>query len=342
VSGVRIRREGRAGRITLDRPEALNALTWEMSLAIEAALADWRGDPGVEVLIFDGAGERAFCAGGDIAEIYRRGRAGDLTYARDFWRDEYRMNAGIAAYPKPTVAFLHGFTMGGGVGIGCHCACRVVGDGSRVAMPECAIGLVPDVGGSLLLARAPGRMGAYLGLTGARMGPGDAIAAGFADLYLPETDWPAAIETLCETARLPEGAPPPEAPIAARQDWIDRLFAPAPPAEIAARLAREDGEVAEKALGAIRAGSPLSLAATLLLLDQQRADPEIRAALTREFRFTYRSLEEGDFLEGIRAAIIDKDRRPRWRHALDEVTEAEARAMLAPLGAEELEWEDAA
>ncbi len=342
MTGVRIRTEGRAGRITLARPQALNALTWDMSLAIEAALQDWRGDPAVEVVVIDAEGERAFCAGGDIAEIYRRGKAGDLAYPRAFWRDEYRMNALIADYPKPTVAFLQGFTMGGGVGVGCHCACRVVGDSSRIAMPECGIGLVPDVGGSLLLARAPGRMGEYLGLTGARMGPGDAVAAGFADAYLPEADWPAAIEALCRDAALPEGQSPPEAPLAAQSEAIDRLFAPAPLPDLAARLDRDGSELTAAALKALRAGSPLSLAATQILLEQQREDPAIRLALTREFRFTFRALDHGDFLEGIRAAIIDKDRQPRWRHALDGVTEAEARAMLVPLGEDELTWRDEA
>ncbi|RMD91318.1 MAG: enoyl-CoA hydratase/isomerase family protein, partial [Alphaproteobacteria bacterium] len=163
---ILIRKEGRAGRITLNRPEALNALTWPMVTAIEQALDAWADDDELALIVIDGAGERAFCAGGDIAELYRTGRAGDYDYGRRFWRDEYRMNAKLFHFPKPVVTFLHGFVMGGGVGVGCHGSHRIVCEGSVVAMPECGIGLVPDVGGSLILARAPGRLGEYLGTTG--------------------------------------------------------------------------------------------------------------------------------------------------------------------------------
>src|SRR6056297_1292977 len=188
---ILIRVEGRAGRITLNRPKALNALTWEMCTRIEAALDDWAEDDGVAMLVIDGAGDKAFCAGGDIAEMYATGTKGDFDYGRKFWADEYRMNAKLFNFPKPVVSFLHGFTMGGGVGVGCHASHRIVGDSSRIAMPEVGIGLIPDVGGSLLLARAPGRLGDFLGTTGHRMGPGDAILAGFADYYIPESDWTA-------------------------------------------------------------------------------------------------------------------------------------------------------
>jgi enoyl-CoA hydratase len=140
--------------------------------------------------VIDAAGDKAFCAGGDIAEMYATGTAGDFDYGRRFWADEYRMNAKLFNFPKPVVTFLQGFTMGGGVGVGCHGSHRIVGDSSQIAMPECGIGLVPDVGGSLILARAPGRLGEYLGTTAARMGPGDAIHAGFADYYIPEDAGP--------------------------------------------------------------------------------------------------------------------------------------------------------
>ena len=159
MSDLSIRRDGRAGRITLTREKALNALSHEMALEIEKALLAWRDDPEVALVLIDAEGEKAFCAGGDIREMYETGRAGDFDYGRRFWRDEYRMNALLAEYPKPIVSFLHGFVMGGGVGVGCHVSTRVVGESARIAMPECGIGLVPDVGGSLLLARAPGRLG---------------------------------------------------------------------------------------------------------------------------------------------------------------------------------------
>ena len=160
---VIIRTQGRAGRITLNRPAALNALTYEMCLQIEAALDSFEANGNIDLIVLDGAGARAFCAGGDIAQMYRTGTAGDFDYGRRFWADEYRLNAKLATCPKPVVSFLHGFTMGGGVGVGCHGSHRIVGESSRIAMPECGIGLVPDVGGSLLLARAAGADGGISG-----------------------------------------------------------------------------------------------------------------------------------------------------------------------------------
>src|SRR5690606_16679488 len=189
MADILIRKEGRAGRITLNRPKALNALTYEMCLAIDRALIDWAEDDAVALVMIDAEGDRAFSAGGDIAEMYATGTRGDYGYGRRFWRDEYRMNARIADYGKPVVSFLQGFTMGGGVGVGCHASHRIVGETAQIAMPECGIGLVPDVGGSFLLAGAPGHLGEYLGTTGARMGPADAILAGFADHFVPEADW---------------------------------------------------------------------------------------------------------------------------------------------------------
>lgn len=156
MSDTHIRKHGRAGHITLTRPRALNALSYDMCMEIEAALDAWRDDDEVALVILDAEGEKAFCAGGDIAEIYRAGLSGDFDAGRDFWRDEYRMNAKLAEYPKPVVSFLHGFVMGGGVGLGGHVSHRVIGESAQIAMPECGIGFVPDVGGSLLLSRAPG------------------------------------------------------------------------------------------------------------------------------------------------------------------------------------------
>ena len=239
--GLRVRVEGRAGWITLDRPDALNALTWDMCRAIDAALDAWRDDDRVALVMIDGTG-RAFCAGGDIAVMHARARAGDHAYGRDFWREEYRLNAKLHRYPKPVVAFLHGYVMGGGVGVGCHASHRLVRDDSRVAMPECAIGLVPDVGGSMILARAPGRLGAFLGVTGHRMGPGDAILTGFADAYVPD-GWDDLKARLAETGDVaviaPASAPP--APLADWRAEVDALFAGADLADIAARAAEGSG-----------------------------------------------------------------------------------------------------
>lgn len=339
---INIRIEGRAGRITLTRPKALNALGHDMCLAIEEALDAWADDDAVALVIIDGAGDKAFCAGGDIQKLYDTGRDGDFEYGRRFWRDEYRLNAKIAEYPKPYIAFLHGFTMGGGVGIGCHGSHRITCETSQIAMPECSIGLVPDVGGSLLLARAPGHLGEYLGLTGARMGPGDAIHAGFADHYIPSAHWPGLVEALCSTgdvdaALTPLGETPPEGALRSAQADIDMLFDAGTLPGILDALRSHSGELAQQSLGKIERNAPLSMACTVEMLQRLRADSaDIRTALAQEYRFTARAMESGDFLEGIRAQIIDRDRQPRWRHALDTLPEDAADTMLAPLGDQEL------
>ena len=199
MSDIHIRKAGKTGRITFTRPRALNAMSYAMCTAIEDALDAWEYDDDVKMLVIDAEGDKAFCAGGDIAELYDTGTKGDFAYGQTFWADEYRMNAKMFTFPKPVAAFMQGFTMGGGVGVGCHGSHRVVGDSSQIAMPECGIGLVPDVGGSYILANAPGRLGEYLGLTAARMNAGDAIHAGFADYYIPEDTWPALIAQLEDT-----------------------------------------------------------------------------------------------------------------------------------------------
>ena len=341
---LHIRTEDRAGRITLDRPDALNALTWDMCLAIERALDDWRDDPAVALVVIDGAPGRAFCAGGDIRDMHAAAQCGEWGYGARFWADEYRMNAKLFRFPKPVVTFLHGFTMGGGVGVGCHASHRIVRDDSRVAMPECAIGLVPDVGGSLILARAPGRLGEFLGTTGHRMGPGDAILAGFADLYVPD-GWDDLAARLCETgdAGLVDaaGRAPPPSELATWQAEIDRLFAGDTLADIARGLAGETGPAAEAARAAFARNAPLSMACAVEILHRLGDDPTIARALGQEYRFTHRALEHSDFVEGIRAQMVDRDRAPRWRHGgpLD-VTPLDVSRMLAPLGADALNLEE--
>ncbi len=338
MSDVVIRTEGRAGRITLNRPQALNAVTWPMLKDIEGALDRWRGDPGVALVLIDAAGDRAFSAGGDIAEMYATGTAGDFAYGRRFWRDEYRLNAKIFGYRKPVVSFLQGFTMGGGVGIGCHARLRVVGESAQIAMPECGIGLVPDVGGSMMLARAPGRIGAYLGTTGARMGPADAILAGFADAWLPEERWGDAKAMMIATgaADVDAGTPPPGR-LEALRPAIDRHFASHDLATILASLEADDSAFADEALAALRRNAPLAVACTLEMLRRLGPAPGIAEALSLEYRYTSRAMEQGDFLEGIRAAIIDRDRRPRWRHA-GPPARGDVDAMLAPLDSGELSF----
>ena len=344
MSDIVIRTEGRAGRITLNRPAALNALTAAMAEALGQALDRWQADDRVEIVLIDAAGERAFCAGGDIAELYARGRAGDFAFGQAFWRAEYRLNRAIADYPKPVVSLMQGLTLGGGVGIGCHAGHRIVGDTSRIAMPECGIGLVPDVGGSAILAAAPGFLGTWLGVTGARMDAALAIDAGFADWHVPEAAWPGLVAALCATAD-PAAieplavAPPPPAACPYKRG-IETHFHHPSLAAIWDGLQGVDTPFAAEARGHLTRVSPLAAACAVEMLARLRPDPDLAQALALEYRFTHRAQERSDFLEGIRAAVIDKDRSPRWRHAGPwAVTQDEVAAMLAPLGADEL-WGD--
>lgn len=334
MDDLTIRTAGRAGRITFTRPKALNALTHAMARAINDALDGWRDDPAVALVIIDAEGDRAFCAGGDIAAVYHAGRAGDHQVGRDFFRDEYRMNAAIADFPKPIVAFMQGFVMGGGVGVGGHASHRIVGDTTRIAMPESGIGLIPDVGGTWLLGRAPGRIGEYLAMTGGRMTAGDAIHAGFADMYIPEADWPGLIAMLEDSSDVTglRGHPAPAATLD-RRDLS--AFGGRTLADITAAL-QEAGD--DESLEALRRNSPLSMAAGLAMVRAARGDDCMQQSLSREYRFTARATAESDFLEGVRAQIIDKDRKPVWRRDASDDT---LRAMLAPLGDDELQWETA-
>ncbi len=342
MTEIHCRIEGRAGRITLNRPKALNALTWDMCLEIEKALDLWADNPAVRLLIIDGLpSDRAFCAGGDLTEMYRTGAAGDFDYGRRFWTDEYRMNAKLFNFPKPVVTFLHGFVMGGGVGVGCHGSHRIVCDDSRISMPECQVGLVPDVGGSLLLARAPGRLGEYLGVTASRMGPGDAIHTGFADFYIPRDDWAGLIGALVESGdweKVDRAAKPvPASPLAEIQGQIDGFFAGETLRDIVNALTANDNEFAQGALKKISGKSPLSMACSVELIHRVRALDTIEGALEMEYRITSRSMEHGDFIEGIRALIIDKDNQPNFRHdSVAAVGMGAVSSMLRPLGADAL------
>ncbi len=345
MADILIRHTKAAGRITLARPGALNALTYEMCLAIEGALDDWRADERIRHVVIDAEGDRAFCAGGDIAEMYQTGTAGDYDYGRRFWADEYRLNAKIFNYPKPVVSFLQGYTMGGGVGVGCHGSHRVVGASSQIAMPECGIGLVPDVGGSLMLALAPGRLGEYLGVTATRMSAADAIYAGFADLHIDETAWPGLIAALeaggsAEDLRAAAEAPGISA-LEASQTEIDRHFGGERLSDILTSLRQEDSAFAQAALGHMARNSPLSMACTVDMVHRLRGPSlNIAKALDLEYRFTYRAMEHGDFLEGIRAAIIDKDKTPLWQFADQPVPPVAVSKMLMPLGQAALRLEE--
>ncbi|MCO5732424.1 enoyl-CoA hydratase/isomerase family protein [Rhizobium sp. SSA_523] len=312
---ISVRRQGRVGHITLTRAKVLNAVNRPVVDAMTAALTRWADDPDIALVMVDADSEKAFSAGGDLTSMYHYGKSGDFTSGNLFWRDEYRLNALIARFPKPYVAVMDGIVMGGGVGISAHGSHRVVTEHSVVAMPECAIGLIPDVGGSYLLRRAPGRLGEYFGLTGARMDGATAIHAGFADFYVRRESLPALKQSLLDSGDISQiesfASEPPESEVARLESNISRVFDAESVTGILDRLATEPGEWAQKALASMTAASPISLLATLSTI--RRAD-DLNTALRNEYRFVSRVLEHGDFVEGIRAIIIDKDRSPRWRY----------------------------
>ena len=329
---VLFHRRGALGHIVLNRPRALNALTHGMVVAITSALREWAVDDGVRTVLLTGAGERGLCAGGDIVAMYRDATAGDGTAAERFWRDEYLMDAAIARYSKPFVAIMDGITLGGGVGISAHSAHRVVTERSKVGMPETTIGYIPDVGGTWLLARAPGELGTYLALSGNSVGPGDAIALGLADVFVPSDRLPALVEALESSVESVDATlgsfaeQPPPAELLPEREWIDEAFAGDDLAGVLSRLeVREVGST-------IAAKSPTALAVTLSALRRARVLPTLEAALAQDLRVSMRSLHNHDFAEGIRAQVIDKDRAPRWEPAtVAEVTPQLVDSFFAPL-----------
>lgn len=335
---VFIRKVGRAGHITLNRPKALNALTGEMVFDIDRAMDAWCDDTEVELIILDAFGGKAFCAGGDIAELYKHGTVGRYEFGRDFWRSEYRLNLKIATYAKPVIAFMHGFVMGGGVGLSAHASHRIVCENSRISMPECGIGLIPDVGGTFLLGCAPVECGVYLGLTGTAMDARDAIFAGFADCFVPEAKWQSLKDGLIHEADLSAitnaTQPAPGGNLDAHKAEIHEVFTSGTVPEIAKILSYGTSEFARAAAKKLSRGSPLSLACTLQAIREARSG-DLADALKREFRFVYRSQEKGDFNEGIRAQIIDKDFAPNWRHDSLDVPISDVAEMLGDLGKHE-------
>ncbi len=336
---VLVWREGSAGRIRLNRPKALNSLTLEMVRTIAGALTAFEADDGIAAVLVDGAGERGLCAGGDIRAIHDSGKS-DGVEALTFWREEYAVNAHIARFAKPYVAFMDGITMGGGVGLSAHGAHRIVTERTRMAMPETGIGFFPDVGGTWLLARAPGEVGTYLGLTGAGIGGADAIHAGFADVLVAADAWP---EIASALAALPPGATgaaisgilapfakPAVPPLGAQRALIDAAMAHGDVPEILEALAADGSEFAQATLKTLSEKSPTSLVLTLRLLRLARASGSLQECLDREYAGARAILASADFYEGVRAAVIDKDRNPRWKPAtLDAVDHAWLEAILA-------------
>ncbi|MFF8937884.1 enoyl-CoA hydratase/isomerase family protein [Streptomyces paradoxus] len=332
---------GHAAHITLNRPRALNALTHTMVRRIDEALVEWERDPAVKTVVITGAGERGLCAGGDIRAIHDDARDGDGTASAGFWRDEYRLNARIARYPKPYVAVMDGIVMGGGVGVSAHGSVRVVTERSRVAMPETGIGFVPDVGGTHLLARAPGESGTHLALTGTQIGAADAQLCGLADHFVPAAALP---EFLGALAELPvrealDGhvRTPPEGVLAARRDWIDGCYAAGTVEEIVRRLLAHGDPAAKETAETLLAKSPTALKVTLASLRRARQLGSLEQVLNQEYRVSCAALDLPDLVEGIRAQVVDKDRRPRWSpKTLAEVADTDVERFFTPLGEREL------
>ncbi|MGV9415574.1 enoyl-CoA hydratase/isomerase family protein [Nocardia sp. NPDC003693] len=339
------------GLITLNRPRAINALNHPMALTILAALRDWATDGEVRAVVLTGAGERGLCAGGDIVAIHNDAKQavaqGDSPYvAADspsgrFWRDEYILNALIGAYPKPYVAVMDGIVMGGGVGLSGHASHRIVTERSMIGMPETGIGFIPDVGGTYLLARTPGEIGTHVALTTARMSAGDAIAAGFADYFVPSEQLPDLLEALraneVEVAIAKFAQPAPVSDFVAQAGWIDSCYGADSVEEIVDRLRGHGTPEAAKAAADVLAKSPVALKVTLRSLRAARAAASLEEVLNQEFRVSAASLNTHDLVEGIRAQVIDKDRNPQWSPAtLADVTTADVDAYFGDLGDREL------
>lgn len=320
----------RLGRITLNRPRAINALDLDMIRQVSAVLDDWDQDSDVEVVVIDGAGERGLCAGGDVRSLYDQIMAGHPDDTAAFFRAEYAMNARIAEYPKPIVALADGITMGGGIGLACHAAIRVVTERSKLAMPETRIGFTPDVGGTWLLARAPGRVGEYLGVTGTVMDAADAVYAGFADHVVPSdrlddlrdalaarTDSP----TPTGIVQLFDQAPQPSRLQAARP-WIDDAFSADTIDEVVRRLRARPEPEASATADVMDALSPTGMAVTLEAVRRARVLPDLRADLVQDYGLVmWFGRTQPDLVEGIRAQLVDKDRNPKWSPAaIDAVT----------------------
>jgi enoyl-CoA hydratase/carnithine racemase len=318
------------GFITLDRPKALNSLSLDMVRALTHTLRAWREDEAIRAVVIRSSSDKAFCAGGDIRFFHQAGHAtpqGGSALLEDFFTEEYALNHLIHHYPKPYIALMDGIVMGGGMGIsqsGTSSRLRVVTERTKMAMPEVNIGLFPDVGGSYFLSRAPGQIGAYLGVTGEIIGPADALYAGLADVFIPAARLPALSAMLADSgnADLREAVRMFAAPfrtectaesstLAARREAIDRHFAYDDVKAIAASLSDDDTAFARETLAVMRKRSPLMMCVTLAQL-RRGAGMTVAECLRMERTMVRRSFENGEVLEGIRSLVIDKDNAPKW------------------------------
>jgi enoyl-CoA hydratase len=323
--------DGRVGRILLNRPRALNALDLTMLRACAAILETWRNDPHVHAVVIEGAGDRAFCAGGDIRALRDAQVSGDRASADSFFSEEYALNLAIATYPKPYIALIDGICMGGGIGLSVHAPYRVATEHAAFAMPETAIGFFPDIGATFLLPRLPGELGLYLGLTGERVTGADAVHAGFATHFtprarLPELSAALARDGLAALAAFNETLP--AFSLADHRAAIDRCFSAPTVLEIVRRLEADGHQWATAALKALRQVSPSALHWTLLALRRGR-DLTLKQALDAEFALTRTTMAHPDFAEGVRAMVVDKDRTPAWRPTrIEDVDPVQIEALL--------------
>jgi enoyl-CoA hydratase len=331
---VLIRVDGSVGVMTLNRPKAINSLNHNMVNLIDGALAQWAQDPAITAVVLAGAGERGLCAGGDLVPLYNSARAGGAD-ARKFWFDEYCLDAKVGSFPKPYVSLMDGIVMGGGVGVSAHGSIRVVTETSKIAMPEVSIGFIPDVGGTYLLSRAPGLLGLHAALTGAPFSGADAIALGFADHYVPraalEAFTAAVVGEGVEAAVRAYEEEPPASQLLAQRHWIDECYSGETAIEIVAALRGHDEDAAKDAADLIETRSPVSVCVALQAIRRAADLGSLEEVLRQEYRTTCGALRSHDFVEGIRAQIIDKDRNPKWSPpSLAAVTEQDVEDYFTP------------
>jgi enoyl-CoA hydratase len=337
-----VSRHRRLGHIRLNRPKALNSLTLDMVRLFTRALKDFAPDPGVVAVLVTGEGERGLCAGGDIRRLYEL-RGGDNSYYRRFWREEYQLNAQIAVFPKPYVVWMDGLVMGGGVGVSAHGNCRIVTERTCLAMPEVGIGFIPDVGGTWLLSRAGG-VGFYMALSGAAVSGRDAIDAGLADMMIDSgrraevVERLAAIDAATDVSRALHDllASPAPGPLMREKQLLDEAMMTDDVATALRRLGEDRGNFARSAAAEIDRNSPTSLKVTFALLRRAASARRLEDCLVNEYRAACRMLQGPDLYEGIRAAIIDKDKSPKWSPpTLDEISDDAVSAILAGDGSAE-------
>lgn len=342
-------RKGNVGHILLNRPKALNSLTLDMCEHLLPKLQEWSKEDAVRAVLVRGAGDKAFCAGGDVVRLCEDGRAGK-PYPRDFWRTEYRCNTLIKHFPKPYIALVDGISMGGGVGLSEHGAMVVATERMMFAMPETGIGLFPDVGGSYFLPRLEGAIGMYLALTGRRLKGAECVGWGVADAYIPSDSVNALAEKLeaeatSDLAKIKEivgtfAAPAEAASIDEEREAIDKHFSKGSVEDILASLDADGGEWAQAQAKTMRQKSPLSMKVTFRQI-KEGANLNFADCMRMEWRLANRFAADHDFYEGVRALLIDKDNKPQWKPAtLEDADEARVNAYFEPLPGDELDLSD--